>query len=287
MELRIVNVDRHTGKQSFTPAFGDIRGPDDSWRKWRTRSISHHKISFEFIDCLVNQLKTHCGDSAVIERMGSSHSKAEYCSGNLMRMILIIKRDVHINDRWLQYYGRTAWWSEGETPKRSESVNRHGFMRSPPYSARWTDDKTTILIQGYKKWAQRLRHDNKKQSTMELIKKQYDLRCEDNVKTNIDTKQIQGRIDYLVNTYKKLRTIMGRQLFCYRSWKVKVIWMRYWQIIHSHLILWDASEAQIFGTGLPLFLLNWRPSGVAPDRAIDTIHSKLERFPQLPYSEER
>ena len=46
------------------------------------RSISHHKISFEFVDCLVNQLKTHCGDSAVVERMRLSHSKAEYLVKN-------------------------------------------------------------------------------------------------------------------------------------------------------------------------------------------------------------
>ena len=46
------------------------------------RSISHHKISFEFLDCLTTHLKTHCSDSAVIENMRLFRSKAEYVVKN-------------------------------------------------------------------------------------------------------------------------------------------------------------------------------------------------------------
>ena len=42
------------------------------------RSISHHKISFEFFDCLTQHLKTYCGDSKVINSMQMKRSKAEY-----------------------------------------------------------------------------------------------------------------------------------------------------------------------------------------------------------------
>ena len=42
------------------------------------RSISHHKISFEFVTCLTQHLKTYCSDSKVIDQMKMQRSKAEY-----------------------------------------------------------------------------------------------------------------------------------------------------------------------------------------------------------------
>ena len=41
------------------------------------RALSYHNISGDFIDCLQRQLKTHCGDSIVVQRMRMGRSKCQ------------------------------------------------------------------------------------------------------------------------------------------------------------------------------------------------------------------
>lgn len=91
--------------------------------------------------------------------------------------------------------------SPSAAPKRRNvKPSKSGAKRT-----RWSEDETTILVEVYTKWADRLRHD-KKQSVWQLIKKQYELRCkQDNVKTNKEVPQIKHRIEYLVSTYKQIR----------------------------------------------------------------------------------
>ena len=43
-----------------------------------SRSLSHHKISFEFVNCLSEHLTKYCGDSVVVNKMQLKRTKAEY-----------------------------------------------------------------------------------------------------------------------------------------------------------------------------------------------------------------
>ena len=42
-----------------------------------SRSLSNHKVPFQFLECLQDQLKKYCGDSEVVKRMKLSRYKGE------------------------------------------------------------------------------------------------------------------------------------------------------------------------------------------------------------------
>ena len=87
---------------------------------------------------------------------------------------------------------------------------------------RWRHDEVMILLEVYKKWAKKLRHDKKK-GTWALVKKQYTLRCkQENVSSKKDLKQIQDKIAHLTDQHKRVKdnshkTGRGRMTFKYYS----------------------------------------------------------------------
>ena len=42
-----------------------------------SRSLSNHKVPFQFLECLRDQLKKYCGDSEVVKRTKLSRYKGE------------------------------------------------------------------------------------------------------------------------------------------------------------------------------------------------------------------